>query len=309
MDDLILEKTALALAASEHCATWTADARPLFRMGARPWKDVLQAPVVALHLFHQLTGEPMTLFVACHAWTNQEHRPGTLVSLYFATDAAVSREQLETLGRPLTGLAGGWASDGIHAVPDYGFPVLQIQEGRLYHVWEREPDAPPFSTIVVARGPRARPERVTWDSGAPQRFLDDTRHAVGRIPTVHHGDRQLREQLKLAWAYRVAERVIEADGQILDDERAFLLRSFPPEQLEALWLDDLALRDQLAERAETELRDLIGYHEKLGLLSTFFGACYADGTLAVQELKVLKEASQALGLDRGEVVNYLQKLW
>ena len=124
-----------------------------------------------------------------------------------------------------------------------------------------------------------------------------------------HGDEQLRAQLKLAFAYRVAERVVEADGQVLDDERAFLMRTFPAEQLEELWLDDLGLRDQLAERAETELRDLIGYHEKVGLLSTFFAACLADGSIAVQELKVLKEASQTLGLDKTEVVNYLQKLW
>ncbi len=103
--------------------------------------------------------------------------------------------------------------------------------------------------------------------------------------------------------------MIEADGRVVDDERAFVLRTFPAEELEARWLDDPAVRDPLAERAATELAHMLGYHEKLALLSTFFAACYADGQVAVQELRVLKEASEALGLDREEVVEYLRRMW
>ena len=54
---------------------------------------------------------------------------------------------------------------------------------------------------------------------------------------------------------------------------------------------------------------MLGYHEKLGLLSTFFAACYADGKVAVQELRALREVSSALGLENADVVKYLQRLW
>ena len=45
------------------------------------------------------------------------------------------------------------------------------------------------------------------------------------------------------------------------------------------------------------------------MLSIFYAACYADGRLEVRELRVLREAAEALGLGREEVMRYLERLW
>lgn len=308
MSEMILENKPLALASPEHCMTWTAEARQLFQLGAVPYKRVLQTPVLALqNLHHASGGAELTMYLAAHPWTDRRGRPGSLVSLYVATDHAIAKAHIEALGRPLQGTS--WQSDGIHGVPEYAFPCLGMRDGQLLHLWVEDPDLGLVCTLLGAHGPRVKAEVYRFSDVSPDRFLDHAGHAKGSWALHEAGDRQLREQLKLAFAYRVAERVIEADGRIEDDERAFLARTFPDAQLAELWLDDVGLRDQLAEQAETELGAMLGYHEKLGLLSTFFGACYADGNVAVQELKVLRDASAALGLDRSEVAAYLQKLW
>lgn len=302
-----LESGRLGLASPDDCATWTGEARKLFRMGARSWRSVLEDPVRAMQHFHQLTSADVTLFVAAHPWTNADGMPTTLVSLYFGTDAAVNRDQLEALGKPLGGTE--WSHDGIHAAPDYAFPCMALSDGALYHLWSENEKHGAVTQLLSARAGRAKSSVMTKDNAEHSRFFPQARHVIGTFDVPMDGDRQLKEQLKIAFSYRVAERVIEADGRVDDDERAFLMKTFPPEILEELWLDDMALRDLLADRAETELRDMLGYHEKIGLLSTFFAACYADGSVVVQELKVLKEASAALGLDRTEVVTYLHKRW
>lgn len=249
------------------------------------------------------------MYVAAHAWTDAKNQPTTLVSLYFATDAAVNRDQLDALGTPLRASASGWTHDGVHAAPDYAFPVMAVVGGQVLHLWTDHPEHGPVCTGLGARGPRARPEVVKLAGASPERFVPALGHARGVWREEPDADRQLRDQLKFAFARRVAERVVEADGSVGDDERAFLERTFPADLLEALWLDDPAEREALAQRAEVELRDRLGYHEKLGLLSTFYAACYADGAVAVQELMVLKDACAALGLDRAEVVQYLQRMW
>lgn len=304
-----LKPKPVALASPEDCSTWTADARAVLQLGARPWRAALQEVVLALQSFHQRSGADATVYAAAHAWTDAKNQPTTLVSLYFATEAAVSRDQLDAIGTPLRASTTGWTHDGVHAAPDYAFPILAVVGGAVHHLWTEHPEHGTVCTVLAARGPRARPEVWRHANSDPDKFVAGVAHARGAWNEAPDADRQLRDQLKLAFAHRVAEQVIEADGTVDDDERAFLERTFPPEQLEALWLDDPAERAELADRAERELRDRLGYHEKLGLLSTFYAACYADGKVAVQELMVLKNASNALGLDRAEVVQYLQRMW
>ena len=309
MSYLALESESIPLARPEYCATWTTDAKTLFNRGIRSWVTVLQAPQLALQHFHHVSGADATVYVATHDWSDVDNRPGTLVSLYFATDAAISKADLGSLGRPLEQSDQGWSNDGIHAAPAQAFPLLSLRRGEIFHVWVHDEEGTLTAHRLVSRGNRAKDEILCWGEAEHSAFIPSAKHAKGAWTAPHDAERQHRDQLKLAFAYKIAERVVEADGVVDDDERAFLVRTFPPEQLEELWLDDPALRDTLASQAETELKDQLGYHEKLGLLSSFFAACYADGRVQVQELQVLRDASLALGLDKSEVVTYLRKLW
>lgn len=306
---LMLDPTPIALPLPEHCPTWTVEARSFFARGSRRWSDLVHTAVLALQNFHHVSKADACVYLAAHSWTDGDNRPGTLISLYFATQARIGRDALTALGRPLQASGQGWSDDGIHAAPDYAFPLLATDKGELVHVWMDAEGEHPYGCELTSRGAQARVVEVWFNQADPERYVPHAHHRRG---TWNHADDarvQHREQLKLAFAYRVAERVVEADGVVDADERAFLASTFDPAHMESLWLDDPALRETLARQAEVELADLLGYHEKLGLLSTFFGACYADGKVAVQELKVLKEAAQALGLDNTEVVNYLRRLW
>ena len=45
------------------------------------------------------------------------------------------------------------------------------------------------------------------------------------------------------------------------------------------------------------------------MVGLFFSACYSDGNLDAREMRVLKEAGEALGLTRQEVAAYLERFW
>jgi uncharacterized tellurite resistance protein B-like protein len=84
---------------------------------------------------------------------------------------------------------------------------------------------------------------------------------------------------------------------------------FPDDLMARLGLEDDAACDEYLQAAYEELPALLGYHDKLGLIGLFFSACYSDGSLDAREMRVLKEAGEALGLTREEVVKYLRRFW
>ncbi|NCG20246.1 MAG: hypothetical protein GWP91_14650 [Rhodobacterales bacterium] len=306
---LMLEAKPVALAMPEHCMTWSGDAKELFLRGIRSWKTVLQEPVLAMQNLHHNCDADLTLYVATEPWIDSQNRRGTLVSLYFATDAVIDRDDVVSLGKPLGKEDSNWRSDGVHPAPEHAFPCLALRDGEVTHVWLEDEQGTHFTYDLLATGNSARSEQIYFGDAGAERFWPHAKHAVGTWCRADDDVVQHREQLKLAFAAKVTQRVVEADGAVGDSERDFLARTFPEDQLKALWLDDLALREALARQAEQELADLLGYHEKLGLLSTFFAACHADGKVDVRELRVLREASRTLGLENADVVKYLQRLW
>ena len=107
----------------------------------------------------------------------------------------------------------------------------------------------------------------------------------------------------------VARAIIAADGEVDSDEVAFVERNFPQADLMQLDLLDPAEVDRVAEDAMDKLADAMAYHEKLALLELFYGSCKADGTVVAPELRVLHQATMALGMDRKDVGIQLQRLW
>jgi len=298
----------ITLPNSDDCATFSVDAKTVFQGGRIPWKTVIQPAALALQHFYSVSGQPAAVWFDNQQWTDAEGMIGSLITMYLSTDAAVTRDELIALGAPIVKADVGWSIDGIHPRSDGAFPCMAMWRKDLYQVWIRD-DMDPRCYSLTALGNRVRRTETPFTNAQIRDFVPHISHAVAKFgesesAAVHHKD-----QLKMAFALQTAERVIEADGVIEDDELAFIARTFPEEDVKRLWLDDTALRDTLARQAGEELKDILGYHEKLALLSTFFAACYSDGKLEVRELRVLKEASATLGLENEDVVNYLQKLW
>ena len=288
---------------------WSAEAQAVFGGGANPWKTVVQGAQLALQNFHHQASSDATLYVAVHAFTGAAGRAGSLISFYFATDARTERSAIEAFGAPMVASNSAWAHDGVHPAPEHAFPCLALRHGEIHQVWQEDGTDEPFTCLVSCRGLHAKVQGYAFGRIEHRWLPVGVKHAVGRWNAVDREKQHLREQLKLAFAYGIAERVVNADGVVDDNEMAFMKRNFPDEQLEQYWLDDPQLRVAMARQAEEELDGLLGYHEKLGLLSTFYGACYADGSIQVQELMVLKDACQVLGLENREVVKYLQRFW
>ncbi len=115
--------------------------------------------------------------------------------------------------------------------------------------------------------------------------------------------------MRLAFAERYTTRVIEADGRIDPDEETFMASVFPHDALQELGVSNPEDRAMWLERALDVLPTRLGYHDKLALIGLLFSACYSDGSLDAREMKVLKEAGEALGLTREDVVKYLRRFW
>ena len=303
---MYMESERLALPASRECLVISGDASRTIGRPGRSWQDLQRLAAFALQqLFH--TGRhDAVAYVADLPFTDQSMRATTLVALYFCTDGALSEEDLKALATPFEkpDRATDWSIDGVHALSDEAFPTLAIHKGALHQLWIDPKD--PVCVTLSASGLRTRRTIRTFGQSSERDFLQWVKHSVVKDPPPPRT--QERERLKLAFSYRVAQRIVAADGVIDKGEKAFMEKTYLSE-LEEYGLTDERELDRLVVRAETELEQMLGHHEKLALLSRFFATCYSDGKLDVRELKVLKAASASLGLESQTVMQHLQKLW
>lgn len=273
------------------------------------WDHIIRVVSSSLRNFHEVSGADAMVWFDLTEWVTRSKRPTLLLAVYFCTDARARKEDLNAF-EPALGASGlPWAVDGVMVRPRKARPVLVTVEGEPAHIWIERPEHKEAFTLMMG----AEAERVTWRTHRLQgdveaAFLPEMGHVIGRLSVPDPSERARVDRLKLVFAHSVAHRIVEADGVVDEGEAAFLQSRFPPERLAALELGPEQREEALAE-AEAELATLLGHHEKLALLSTFYAACYADGRLEVRELRVLKEAAAVLGLERDEVVGYLQRLW
>lgn len=306
---IALEPDVVSLPRTDATVVWSAAANDVFRKGARPFREVQQTLALALQAFHTRSDADAAVWIAAQPWTDAQKRASTLVSVHFGTDAPVQPDVLWAFEGPLVAAGTRWSRDGIHPLPDTAEPTLAIHRGRLVQLWVQDDAGVVVHASVVAAGNRARIQHRRMADARPEHFVEWVKHALCEYQQRAAAAQRHRDALKLAFAMSVAERVVKADGVVDEQELAFLARAFPRERIEELWLDDKRLRRDLEVQARKELPSLLGYHEKLALLSTFFAACYADGRLEVRELEVLREASAQLGLQREDVVAHLKRLW
>ena len=120
--------------------------------------------------------------------------------------------------------------------------------------------------------------------------------------------------LKVAFAYRVANMIAEADKVFTDAEFEALSEFFPRELLDGLGFVDeneqyTDVYHKAVARSLEDLPDLLGVSEKLGLITLFVRMCYADGALHPLEAELIRDSAAILGLSSEQLDAHLQPLF
>lgn len=273
------------------------------------WSHLVRVLSASLRSFHAASGAEAMVWMDLTEWMNRRKQPALLLAVYICTDARASKRDLASLEPALAGSGLKWAVDGVMRRPRSARPVLVTVGGRAAQIWIDRRGRQVAYGIVMGRGA----ERIGWRThvraeATEADFIPELTHVIGHLSVADPEQRRRIERMKLVFAHAVAHRIMLADGVLEHGEETFLLTRFPEERLVQLGLGPEVREKALAE-AEAELSSLLGHHEKLALLSTFYAACYADGRIEVRELRVLKEAATVLGLEPVDVSGYLQRLW
>ncbi len=121
-------------------------------------------------------------------------------------------------------------------------------------------------------------------------------------------------RLKVAFAYRVASMIAEADEDVDPKEMVLLTEAFPRELLDGLGFIDesegftSSYHEAILEALEV-LPEALELREKLGLITLFTRMVYADGVLHAREAQLLIEAGEYLGLSREQIREHLAPLF
>lgn len=121
------------------------------------------------------------------------------------------------------------------------------------------------------------------------------------------------ERLKIAFAWRVASMIAEADKDLSAAEMLLLTEAFPRELLDGLGFVDAegqftdAYHQAVLEALE-DLPEMLPEDEKLGLVTLFARVVYADGVLHAREAMLLIEAGEYLGLSKERLRDHLRPL-
>ena len=122
------------------------------------------------------------------------------------------------------------------------------------------------------------------------------------------------DRMRIAFAVRVARKIVDADGILDLTEIELLARTFPSALLRrAGFLDARDLLTPAVERAYrqalAELPQVLTLSEKLELVTLFHRTCDADGDIHPRELDVLREAAAMLAVPRPTLDTHLSTLW
>lgn len=242
-------------------------------------------------------------WVACLPWTDRKHAETELVTLSIATDQAMSREQMAALAAPIRRVGRLWSLDGVVSLPTQAFPVLAAAP-EVHRLWRHDAEGP-YRLAIRNLGPPSETVRLGADD--PPDGPEEYPNAVADTGT-DPGFAHERDRLKLAFATAVARDIVGSDNILDDREVKFLEQHYGTEARARYGLDDEESLAAAVAEAEENLSEMLGHHEKLALLSVFFGVCWADGNIDVRELRALRDASARLGLEPQETASYLLKV-
>lgn len=301
------------LVANPNCVAFAAPAGAL--LGGRTWADLQDVAERVLAPFHRDTGLPSMCGFSWRVSLSRRNERLSQGVLYVALDGPATARHLDALEAAVGALGFGTAPANVERLPVNGAVAALARGGTVYGVWSRDPPGPdgktgePWIRRIEAR-PDGRVRAVVARASevGPSDVSDRLPQAIG-VPAPYGEAEMAIERLRLAFALRFTERIMDADGVVRDREVAFLGEVFPPDLVSVLGLDTPALRDEYFAAAAERLPAELGHHDKLALVGLFFSACFCDGSLDAREMRVLREAGELLGLTREEVVRYLQRFW
>ncbi len=298
-----LETTVSVPRTSEACLAFSVHASVLLS-DPRGWLALQRVAADAL-IHSQLAGaiDAAALF-SIRKGLSDDGGAVSLISLLFVCDGELTG--LDAIHSVIDDSGLAWSSDGVQEIPDDAFPSLAFVHGALHQVWLSSPAGPASLSIGWREEGPIVIKTIAKDAAASA-FLPMVRHAK-----VVPGDRKKQvhsreERMKAAFAIRVCERIMDADGQ-RDAAEVFITKTFNERLLRSLDLLDDSTLDSLYDDARAELRDGIGSEDKLGLMGLFYRVCQADGFIDDRELMVLFEAGAQLGLTREQIDDYIQNV-
>lgn len=288
----------LTLPSNPNCLVFAAAAEDVL---GRPWSEVLNVAARPLMHFHDVSGLPAA------AWFGGREERVAEVTLHFVFDGPASADDLEALERATAACPVRFGRGHIERIPRAAVPALMARGGRLHQLWRARGGGHALQRLSPApRGVRIR--EVPSSEASVDELLEEAAHVELRFADPSDLDAEL-ERMRVAFARHFSQRIVEADGIVADDERAFMRTVFPDELLARLGLAEGDDRETCLAEAAERLPTALGYHDKLAMLGLFFSACYCDGALDAREVSVLREAGEALGLGRPEIVRYLSRFW
>jgi uncharacterized tellurite resistance protein B-like protein len=290
-----------------NCICYPAEATSILE--GRSWADTVRLAARAVGAFHAVCRMPVLAGFGWRVALDRKNRRTTQLTMYFVLDGPATAQHLDTLEQFVRSAHPAFGDGNIERVPVHGVPVVVATDGRLDALWgrDRATGEPWIRKLVSAEG-TVVPRIVSWSSVAADDVCPELPQAFAVTGAYGEADREA-ERMRLAFARHFSQRIVEADGELRVGETEFLANVFPPDLVQRLGLDEMGVEAEYLAAAREALPGQLGHHDKLGLVGLLFSACYADGNLDAREMRVLREASESLGLPRESVVKYLRRFW
>ncbi len=293
----------LSLPTNPNCVLFGTAAVEALR--GRPFTDVQRIVLRAAEGFHNRCGLPCGVSFGWRIVADRMNTQAQQLTAAFVIDGPASAEDIQALE---TGMGSGllpWSRASVERIPANAVPSLACLRGQSYQVWTRDDGELWAWRLVMYPDETIRVHRTRPAIARPDAFLAQLSHAEGTIPPIASGEAEL-ERMRMAWTLHFAERIVAADGVVDDDEKLFLSKVFPQATLVNVGLSEGSDRVRWFQHATATLPDVLGHHDKLALLTLLFTVCYSDGQVEAAEMKILGEAGEALGLQRQDVLSFLQ---
>lgn len=275
---------------------------------SRDWAEVQRLARHAAEPFHDVSGLPVLVGLGWRVALDRKNQRHTQATAYFVFDGPATAAHLDQLDESMRATGVGFGAGSIERVPANGVAAVLLSEGKASLPVDASIDGSQWYRRLVLRDGRVRAMRHPVAHAAPEDLDGALQPRVAAHAPMSEASQET-ERMRLAFAMHFSNRIIEADGVVHDEEEAFLASVFPAVLVDRLGLSDPETLGEYQHAAMDELAGRLGHHDKLGLIGLFFSACYADGSLDAREMRVLREAGEHLGLQRHEVVKYLQRFW
>ncbi len=274
----------------------------------RPFTDVQRICARALDRFGQSSGLVAEVLFGWRIVQDRRNVRSTQVTASFVVDGPAGAIEIGLIDAVMEASSIPWTPMTIERVPRNAVHSLISRGGSVEQIWVEEQGELVASRLVLHPDDVVRIHRTRPDVARADAFLPGVGHVVGVERDLTEADLEIA-RMRLAWTLDHARQIVAADGKIDAQEARFLETVFPETVLNEMRIGSEAERAAVAAVAKERLPNVLGYHDKLALVSLLFSCSYSDGQLEASEMKVVREAGAALGLSRDDVVAWLRRYW